>query len=375
MAFEAGRWCGSCAPVTGSWSGRCQARPIADDAGWATATDELARAGLSLRPRPAWACLFANRSVRPDVAAASTRRQAGVPVYECQDDPRWGCPTPTRWCCCPRNGLRRAGFRRRVDRFGRRPGAGRRDRSAGAHPGPVRSANRGARCRGSVRPRATGAGAGLQAAGTAADRRGDRAGSWSTVLAGSALRAAVAERIVGWLAESGRALTRTTAGRGNVEIGWPIWKPSRPASTPGWPTRPRIRLPRRSESSSARCSLPASRSPGGTPAATVNRSSPCKTDRRSICWRWPGSGSTAAGPPCRPSCEIFARDEPDEARSTRGRLPPSRRRHLWRRMAPRTVGSHRPELTRCALPTVGSDNATAPGREPLIYASARGNGC
>ena len=66
--------------------------PIADDAGWSIATEELAREGLALRPRPAWACLFADLHWSPMLPDLRPRQPDQVPVYECQDDPRWGLP-------------------------------------------------------------------------------------------------------------------------------------------------------------------------------------------------------------------------------------------------------------------------------------------
>ncbi len=66
--------------------------PIGDDAGWASATGELTRAGLALRPRPAWACLFTDLSWSPMLPDLRPGVPGHVPVYECLRDPRWGLP-------------------------------------------------------------------------------------------------------------------------------------------------------------------------------------------------------------------------------------------------------------------------------------------
>ena len=192
---------------------------VADDTRWAAATDGLARAARLLRPRPAWACLYANDRYVPMVPPLRPDRQAGVPVHECLVDPRWGLPDaypvvllPPEWaaaCGFSSSGEGSADDLVRIDVTDPRvfipvPIAAR----TAEHDAAVRSARE-------------------RLAPVLASRlweppptdeemaRGLGRLSWRHRRYGPPSQ----ERIVGWLAESGRALIHTTAGRGNVEIG------------------------------------------------------------------------------------------------------------------------------------------------------------
>jgi hypothetical protein len=195
---------------------------IGDDAGWATATDELTRAGLALQPRPAWACLFADLSWSPMLPAHRPDRAVGVTVDDCLQDPRWGLPdaypvvllTPEWAAACgfsvssqgsaddlvlvevidPRALIPQSIYveiPRTVD-----------------HDATVRYARErlepvlASRLR-EPPPTEEEIARGLARLSWRDRRYGPRS----------------QERMAGWLAESGRALTRTTAGRGNVGIG------------------------------------------------------------------------------------------------------------------------------------------------------------
>ncbi len=196
--------------------------PIGDDAGWASATGELTRAGLALRPRPAWACLFTDLSWSPMLPDLRPGVPGHVPVYECLRDPRWGLPDAypvvllrPEWaaaCGISPSGRGSADDLVRVDVV---------------DPRALIPLSYDVEIPRTVDPETAVRSARERLAPVLASRlreppptddevaRGLGRLSWGHRRYGAPSE----QRIVGWLAESGRALTRTQALRGNIEIG------------------------------------------------------------------------------------------------------------------------------------------------------------
>ena len=105
--------------------------PVIDDVGWATATDELTRAARSLRPRPAWACLFADLQYVSVLPSRQPARPSPVGVQECLLDPRWGLPDAYPVVLLPPEWAAQCGFS--TSHSIRPPGAGRCGGSPTAH--------------------------------------------------------------------------------------------------------------------------------------------------------------------------------------------------------------------------------------------------
>jgi hypothetical protein len=192
---------------------------VADDNGWAAATDDLAWAAGVLRPRPAWACLFANSQYVLMLPPLRPGRQAGVPVHECLVDPRWGLPDAYPVVLLPSDWAAACGLspsaRQPSDELVRLDVAD--PRAFIPVPFVPRTAEHDAVVR-SARERLAPVLASRLREPPPTDEevaQGLGRRSWRHRRYGPPSQ----ERIVGWLAESGRELTHSTAGRGYVEIG------------------------------------------------------------------------------------------------------------------------------------------------------------